>query len=186
MDDLEGLSDEALCAQIALADKRALAEAYRRHGASIHNLARRVCGSWELADEVTQDVFLELWHRPDRFDTDRGSLRTFLVTKAHGKSVDLVRAEAARQMRERRSAPDLGYDIEHFAFDLAMADKVQQTVAKLPPDERDAIEMAYFRGMTYREVASTLGTPEGTVKSRIRSGLRRLRAALRQEGVLAP
>ena len=188
MDDLEQLTDAELCQRVARADDRALAEAYRRHGASVHNLARRVCGSVDLADEVTQEVFLDLWHRPDRFETERGSLRTFLVTRAHGKSVDVVRAETSRQVREQRSAADTahaGYDLEHFVFDVATADKIQRTVAQLPLDERTAIEMAYFQGMTYREVASMLGAPEGTVKSRIRSGLRRLRAALHQEGVAA-
>jgi RNA polymerase sigma-70 factor (ECF subfamily) len=188
MDDLELVSDSALCEALARADERALAEAYRRHGASVHNLARRVLGSSDLADEVTQDVFLDLWRRPEHFDASRGSLRTFLVTRAHGRSVDLVRAETARRSREQRSVNDTalaGYDLDHFVFDLATADKVQGAVAALPADERVAIEMAYFEGMTYREVATTLGAPEGTIKSRIRSGLQRLRTSLRQQGVSA-
>lgn len=186
MDDLEQVSDAALCEALGRANELALAEAYRRHGASVHNLARRVLGSGDLADEVTQDVFLDLWRRPERFDGDRGSLRTFLVTRAHGKAVDLVRAESSRHAREQRNVAGTalgGYDLDHYVFDLATADKVQVAVAALPNDERVAIEMAYFEGMTYREVASTLGAPEGTIKSRIRSGLQRLRASLRQQGV---
>jgi RNA polymerase sigma-70 factor (ECF subfamily) len=188
MDELELLSDPALCEALGRANELALAEAFRRHGAPVHNLARRVLGSSDLADEVTQDVFLDLWRRPEHFDQARGSLRTFLVTRAHGKAVDLVRAETARRTREQRSAGDTaraGYDLDHFVFDLATADKVQGAVAALPADERVAIEMAYFEGMTYREVATTLGAPEGTIKSRIRSGLQRLRASLRQQGVSA-
>ena len=188
MDDLELLSDSELCDALGHDDERALAEAYRRHGASVHNLARRVLNSVDLADEVTQDVFLDLWRRPEQFDAGRGSLRTLLVTRAHGRSVDLVRTETARRTRERRSAADTalaGYDLDHFVVDLATADKVQGAVAALPADERVAIEMAYFEGMTYREVATTLGAPEGTIKSRIRSGLMRLRASLRQQGVSA-
>jgi len=188
MDDPEQLSDTALCAALGRSEERALAEVFRRHGASVHNLARRVLGSGDLADEVTQDVFLDLWRRPERFDEGRGSLRTFLVTRAHGKAVDLVRTETARRSREQRSVADTaraGYDLDHYVFDLATADKVQGAVAALPADERVAIEMAYFEGMTYREVATMLGAPEGTIKSRIRSGLLRLRATLRQQGVSA-
>jgi RNA polymerase sigma-70 factor, ECF subfamily len=188
MDELERASDAALCEALGRADELALAETYRRHGASVHNLARRVLGSGDLADEVTQDVFLDLWRRPEVFDPGRGSLRTFLVTRAHGRAVDLVRAETARRSREQRDAAGTalgGYDLDHFVFDLATADKVNQAVASLPADERVAIEMAYFEGMTYREVATTLGAPEGTIKTRIRSGLQRLRAALRAQGVSA-
>jgi RNA polymerase sigma-70 factor (ECF subfamily) len=186
MQSLDQQSDDDLCKLVAREDHRALVEVYRRHGASVHNLARRVCGSEELAEEVTQDVFLDLWKRPERFDADRGSLRTFLITRAHGLSVDLARAEVARQAREQRSVSDdkrTGYDLDHYVFDLSTADKVQRIVAQLPRDERAAIEMAYFEGMTYRDVAKTLGAPEGTIKSRIRSGLRRLRDALHQEEV---
>jgi RNA polymerase sigma-70 factor (ECF subfamily) len=188
MDDLELVSDSMLCEALGRADERALAEAFRRHAASVHNLARRVLGAGELADEVTQDVFLDLWRRPGQFDASRGSLRTYLVTRAHGRAVDLVRAETARHSREQRSAAGTalaGYDVDHFVFDLATADKVQGAVAALPADERVAIELAYFEGMTYREVATSLGTPEGTIKTRIRSGLQRLRASLRQQGVSA-
>jgi RNA polymerase sigma-70 factor, ECF subfamily len=184
MENFEQQSDGDLCRLIAHSDHRALVEVYRRHGASVHNLARRVCGSEEFAEEVTQDVFLDLWKRPQRFDADRGSLRTYLITRAHGLSVDLVRAEVARQAREQKSVADTvntGYDFDHYVFDLSTADKVQRIVAQLPHDERAAIEMAYFEGMTYSDVAKTLGTPEGTIKSRIRSGLRRLREVLHQQ-----
>jgi RNA polymerase sigma-70 factor (ECF subfamily) len=189
MDDLELKSDAELCRLLDGVDSRVLAELYRRHGASVHNLARHVCGSQHFADGVTQDVFLDLWRRPSSFDDTRASLRTYLITRAHGKSVDLVRAESARQQRERRSASDTalaGYDLDRFVVDLSTAERVRRIVAQLPQDERAAIHLAYFEGMTYREVAATLGAPEGTVKSRIRSGLRRLRDALRKEGVGSP
>lgn len=188
MESFEQRDDDDLCRLVAREDHRALVEVYRRHGASVHNLARRVCGSEELAEEVTQDVFLDLWKRPERFDANRGSLRTFLITRAHGLSVDLVRAEVARQTREQKSVADAkeSYDLDHYVFDLSTADKVQRIVAQLPQDERAAIEMAYFEGMTYRDVAKTLDTPEGTIKSRIRSGLHRLRDALHQEEAPLP
>ncbi len=186
--DLEAASDAALMVAIARMHEPALAEAYRRHGGAVLALARRVLGSSDLAEEVTQEVFVELWDAPERFDPGRGALRTYLITKAHGRSVDIVRSESARKRREERTLRETassGYDIEHQAWDLAIAEQVKAAVTSLPADERAAIEMAYFEGHTYREVASLLGQPEGTVKSRIRSGLRRLRTALAQHGVEA-
>ena len=149
----------------------------------MHGLARRVVGSDALADEVTQDVFVDLWKRPERFDPGRGALRTFLLTSAHGKAVDIVRSESARRSREEKTARETvaaGYDLDRYAWDLAVADRVKIAVGSLPGGERQAIELAYFDGRTYREVAEILGEPEGTIKSRIRSGLRRLKSALRR------
>jgi len=188
MPTIESASDAALVVSIARMHERALAEAYRRHGGAVYALARRVLASPTLAEEVTQEVFVELWHAPERFDPGRGALRTYLMTKAHGRAVDMLRSETARRRREERTAQETassGYDIEHQAWDLAIAEQVKEAVKGLPVDERRAIEMAYFDGHTYREVATLLGQPEGTVKSRIRSGLRRLRSALAQHGVEA-
>jgi len=189
MDDTKSLSDSALVVAIARWHQPALAELYRRHGAAVHNLASRVIASGALAEEVTQDVFLDLWYRPEQFDANRGSLRTLLLTKAHGKAVDIVRSESARRAREDSSREDNavgGYDIAHYAWDLVRAEQVKDALELLPQNERLAIEMAYFDGLTYRQVAEVLSEPEGTVKSRIRSGLRRLRTVLARQGVDAP
>lgn len=189
MTDLEADSDASLLLAIARWQEGALAEVYRRHGAAVHNLARRVLCSTELADEVTQEIFIDLWRRPEQFDPARGSLRTLLITKAHGRAVDIVRSEQARLNREQRSAREqarAGYDLDRYVWDLSIADQVKRAVETLPHGERQAIEMAYFDGLTYRQVAETTGTPEGTVKSRIRSGLRRLRDVLVQQGVEVP
>jgi RNA polymerase sigma-70 factor (ECF subfamily) len=186
MADFQNATDAAIVVGIARCHEPALAEAYRRHGGSVHTLARRVLRSTTLADEVTQEVFVELWRAPERFDPGRGALRTFLMTKAHSRAIDVLRSESARRVREERTVRETaaaGYDIEHHAWDLAVADRVKEAVGSLPADERTAIEMAYFGGHTYREVASLLGEPEGTVKSRIRSGLKRLRALMLQHGV---
>jgi RNA polymerase sigma-70 factor, ECF subfamily len=189
MINLQSSGDAVLVVAIGRWREEALAEVYRRHGGAVHGLARRVVGSDALADEVTQDVFVDLWKRPERFDPGRGALRTFLLTSAHGKAVDIVRSESARRVREEKTARetvDAGYDLDRYAWDLAVADRVKIAVGSLPGGERQAIELAYFDGRTYREVAEILGAPEGTIKSRIRSGLRRLKSALAAQGVESP
>jgi RNA polymerase sigma-70 factor (ECF subfamily) len=162
---------------------------YRRHAPATFGLARRIVGDRALAEEVVQEVFLRLWNTPDRFDANRGSLRTYLLTQAHGRSVDVVRAEASRRAREEREArlsSEGGYDLEREVWDLTQAEHVRDALDRLSDGERRAIELAYFGGHTYREVAVLLGEPEGTVKSRIRSGLGRLRDALVESGMSGP
>jgi RNA polymerase sigma-70 factor (ECF subfamily) len=186
MDDLSLASDAALVVAIGRWRQDALAEAYRRHGGAVFGLAQRVVGDRTLAEEVVQEVFLRLWNKPDRFDPERGSLRSFLLAQCHGRSVDLIRSESARrtrEQREHRERAEAGYDLEHEVWDLAVGEQVREALAQLPIDERRAIELAYFGGHSYREVAELLGQPEGTVKSRIRSGLHRLRGGLTKAGI---
>jgi len=185
-DDLTIASDAALVVAIGRWRQDALAEAYRRHAGAVFALASRVTGTRALAEDVVQEVFLRLWHDADRFDPARGSLRSWLLAQTHGRAVDLVRSESARkgrEEREHRGRAEAGYDLEHEVWDLAVADQVRDALEALPEAERQAIELAYYRGLTYREVAAVLDQPEGTVKSRIRAGLRRLRDGLRDAGL---
>ncbi len=179
--DWSQVSDAALVVAIGRWREDALAEAYRRHGGAVYALARRVVRDTGFAEEVVQEVFVRLWTTPDRFDPDRGSLRSWLLAQAHGRTIDRLRSESARRLREERDAQrtaDAGYDVEREAWDLAVADRVKDVMADLPDGERQAIELAYFDGYTYREVAKLLDTPEGTIKSRIRAGLKHMRADL--------
>ncbi len=186
IDPYHQLDDPALVRGIVARDDQALAEAYRRHGAGCFALARRVLFDRALAEEVVQELFVRLWNRPELFDADRGSLRSFLIAQAHGRSVDLLRAETARRRREEREArqriPE-PIDLEREIVNLNEAETVRGALATLPESERVAIELAYFGGHTYREVAVLLEQPEGTVKSRIRAGMLRLRAALVEAGI---
>jgi RNA polymerase sigma-70 factor (ECF subfamily) len=185
-DDLGDASDARLVVAIARFHEEALAEAYRRHGGAVFALANRLLGDRSLAEEVVQEVFVRLWDDPDRFDADRGSLRSFLLANAHGRSVDLIRSETSRRRREERDArltAESGYDVEHEVWDLALAEQVRSALGTLSDGERTAIELAYFEGHTYREVARLLHEPEGTIKSRIRAGLVRLRASLAEAGI---
>ena len=185
-DDLTLASDAQLVVAIGRWRQDGLAEAYRRHAGAVLALAARVLGSKTLAEEVVQEVFLRLWNDADRFDPDRGSLRSWLLAQAHGRAVDLLRSETSRKGREERQhriRAESGYDLEHEVWDLAVAEQVRGALDGLPVDERRAIELAYFKGLTYREVAVALDQPEGTVKSRIRAGLRRLREGLTSAGL---
>lgn len=186
MDNLRDASDAALVVAIGRWSEEALAEVYRRHGGAAYALARRLLNDGDLAQEILQEVFLRLWNTPERFDPERGSLRSYLLAQTHGRSVDLLRSETSRRRREEREAREstnFGDDIERDVIDLTVAEKVKEVVAGLPPDERQAIELAYFGGHTYRQVAVMLEAPEGTVKSRIRSGLRRLRKDMAEAGL---
>lgn len=183
---LDEVSDAQLVISIARYSEVALAEAYRRHGGAVFGLAKRVLQNHTEAEDVTQEVFVRLWNQPDRFDVDRGSLRSFLLAQAHGRAVDVVRSSSSRRARESRDAmrtAEAEYDMQHEVWDLAAADQVAHAMGELPDEERRAIELAYFDGRTYREVAQLLDQPEGTVKSRIRNGMRRMRAVLADAGI---
>lgn len=185
-DDLSASSDASLVLALARYQQAALAEVYRRHAGAVFGLAKRVLNDQAKAEEVVQEVFLRLWNQPERFDPERGSLRAFLLAQTHGRAVDILRSDTARRKREDRDARQVaqgGYDIDRAVWDLALADHVRRAMEALQPGERAAIELAYFGGCTYREVAVQLEEAEGTVKSRIRSGLKRLRTELTAAGV---
>jgi len=166
-------------------DHNALSDLYDQFGSYVFGLAARVIGDRHAAEDVTQEVFLSLWERPEAFEPARGRLRTFLGTLAHRRAVDVVRREEARRRRAARDAattmpiPDVG----ELAMAIVTAEQVRAEVNRLPADQRAAIELAYFGGRTYRQVAAELGIPEGTAKSRMRLGLGRIAQALEAQGV---
>jgi RNA polymerase sigma-70 factor, ECF subfamily len=185
----EAMSDPQLVIAVARGDATALRTLYERHGRAVLGVARRLLGDGARAEEVLQDVYVRLWHRPERFDATRGELRSFLLRDGHSRAVDRVRADMARQRREdrherERIAPD--DDIDRQVWQLVRSEKVKDAVATLSAGERDAILLAYFDGFTYREVAQRLGEPEGTIKSRIRLGLKKLADRLEAAGLGAP
>ena len=181
------LTDAGLVVAISRYQQAALAEAYRRHAGAVFGLARRLLSGSAQAEEIVQEVFLRLWEHPEKFDPGRGTLRSYLLAHCHGRSVDFLRSDSSRRRREERDVQrtaEAGYDVEHEVWDLTVAERVGTALGALPEGERRAIELAYYGGHSYREVANLLGEPEGTVKSRIRSGLRRLKGDLAAAGLI--
>ena len=158
---------------------------YNEHCRTVFGICRRVTGLDCQAEEITQEVFLQLWRDPSRVDLSRGSLATFLRTVAHRRAVDFVRKEAARIRRERfsyESVHEERIDDQVVNGDAAIrtAATTSDALGRLPDCQRQAIELAFFGGYTYRQTAAILGIPEGTVKTRIRLGLLSLAATLSQ------
>ncbi|HUR49271.1 MAG TPA: sigma-70 family RNA polymerase sigma factor [Acidimicrobiales bacterium] len=184
MPDRQAASDAALMLAVGRSDQEALEEIYRRHAGSVLNLAARVAGSSALAEEVVQDVFTTVWKSPATFDPAKGSLRTLLLSIGHRRAVDVVRSEVSRKRREGGTdVHSQSGSAEGEVLQMLQAQHVQQAMGALSDGERRAIELAYFGGHTYREVAQILDEPEGTVKTRIRAGLRRLRTEMVNAGV---
>ncbi|HYV60253.1 MAG TPA: sigma-70 family RNA polymerase sigma factor [Acidimicrobiia bacterium] len=166
-------------------DEGALNEIYDQFSSFVYGLALRVIGDARAAEDVSQDVFVTVWERPGAFDPDRGSLRTWLGTLAHRRAVDHVRREEARRRRaiKEGARPQTTPDVEEMAMALVTAERVRSALATLPDEQQRAIKLAYFGGKTYRQVAEVLGIPEGTAKSRLRLGLRRIADVLETETV---
>ena len=175
-------TDALLTARLAAGDDLALAEAFDRLGPAVYGAALRVLGEWTAAQDVAQDVFVELWTRPDRYDPAAGSLRTYLTVLARHRAVDMVRSELrriARQERNQRLSPQPELPSPGDEVEAAEAAGVVRAAVRLLPDsQRQVVELAYFRGMSYREVAQAVGIPEGTAKSRLRLALAKLESVL--------
>jgi RNA polymerase sigma-70 factor (ECF subfamily) len=186
MGDLGEASDAQLVTLVARYDEIALAEIYRRHGGAVFGLARRVLDNQTEAEDVTQEIFLRLWNQPERFDPSRGTLRSFLLTQTHSRAVDVIRSLTSSRRREMNAAAqtaNASYDVHREAWDIVVSAEVKRALQELPVEERRAIELAYFQGHTYVQVAQILNEPEGTVKGRIRNGMRRMRGELARQGI---
>jgi RNA polymerase sigma factor (sigma-70 family) len=175
-------AERVLVERLAAGDETALAELYDRYAGFVYGLALRTSANRQAAEDVTQEVFVSLWEHPERIQPGRGTLRGFLGALAHRRAVDLVRREEARRRREARVAP--GVEAPDLADAVIRSDvtaKVRQALDLLPEAQRRALELAYFHGYTYRQVAEALDIPEGTAKSRLRLALARIAQALRPE-----
>jgi RNA polymerase sigma-70 factor (ECF subfamily) len=163
----------------------AFAEVYGRYAHAVFDFARCMVGDRAVAEDVVQDVFVRFWNGPERYDAQRGPLRGYLLTLARGCSIDIVRSETARRRREERDLRLRGSGaVESNREDaLANNDALHTALGQLRATEREALALAYFGGYSYRDVATQLDVPEGTIKNRIRAGLAHLRDGLAGEEV---
>jgi RNA polymerase sigma-70 factor (ECF subfamily) len=182
--DRHGLDQDAVLRRLVGGDPQALAEIYDAYGARCYALARRLLRDANLAEDAVQEALLGLWRAPERFDSSRASLATFLLTLTHRRAVDVLRREALQ--RRGRVASDEGL-VELPSSDPGTAElaeaqlagsEVRQALKGLPPPQREALLLAYFQGYTQREISALTGAPLGTVKTRMLAGVRALRVAL--------
>ncbi|HZP72771.1 MAG TPA: sigma-70 family RNA polymerase sigma factor [Gaiellaceae bacterium] len=172
-------SDEDLVGRIARGDERALAELYDRFGTPAYRLALRILRDAALAEDAVQDAFLAAWRTAVAFDVRRGSASTWLMTLVHRRAVDVVRREDRRRAGTLDDLPVPSGEATDEAAELREQRRtVQSALAQLGASEREALELAYYGGLSQSEIAERLGVPLGTVKSRMFSGLARLRDVL--------
>ncbi len=178
--DLAHLSDEAVVALTARSDEVALAELYDRYGRTAYGLALRVVRDESLAEDAVQEAFLAIWRGASRFIPERAKASTWILTLVHRRAVDLVRREQRRRA-DRLPEEETGAgspSAEDSAWLRLERERVQAALSKLPDQQREAIELAYYGGFTQSELAERLGEPLGTIKSRMFAGLARLRELL--------
>jgi RNA polymerase sigma-70 factor (ECF subfamily) len=164
-----------LVARVRAGDQPALAELYDRYSSVVYAVALRVLQDAAAAEDVLQDIFLRLWRNPDAFDASRGSLAAWLAVITRHRSIDRLRQRRPETDIEKcviTSSPDLRDQTER----SLVIEKVRSALREMNPDQRKALEMAFFQGLTHVEIAEKTGEPLGTIKTRIRSALRQLRA----------
>ncbi len=168
--------------QVARGDQQAFALLYDRFADRVYGLVRRVLRDPSQSEEVVQEVFVAAWRQARRYDASKGQVATWLLTLSHRRAVDRVRSEQASRNREERVVRgERGRAFDSVAEQVETTlehEQVRRALDELTDLQREAVELAYFGGNTYREVAELLGAPLGTVKTRLRDGLMRLRDAL--------
>jgi RNA polymerase sigma factor (sigma-70 family) len=181
--DLSGARDRELVRRVGDGDEDAFRRLFRRYGPTALGLARRIVRQPFLAEEIVQEVFLAVWRDPGGYDPERGSVRAWLMGMTHHRAVDAVRREEASKRRAAESLPET--DVEDPAVvvveELGIPEErkaVRSALEGLPAEQRQVIELMYYRGLSQSRIAERLQLPLGTVKSRTLLGMRRLRAAL--------
>lgn len=178
--------DERLVEALEVRDERALETLYDRYGDYVYSVCLRMVGDVQLAEDLSQEVFLRLWRRPDLYDTSRGKFVTWLLSVARNRAIDERRSRGRRFRHESPPSDSTDEVLEAVpateSRDVAIASEerlaVQKALANLPPEQKLAIQLAYFGGYTQQEIAEGLRQPLGTVKTRIRLGMQKLRQLL--------
>lgn len=169
--------DAALVARLCDGDQDAMADLYDRYSGIVYGVALRVLGDTTAAEDVLQEIFLQLWRKPQAFNAERGRLAPWLAVIARNRAIDLLRKRPVQEEIDELSV-STGVDLEDLAAQHLAVEKVRCVVADLPPEQRKVLEMAFFEGLTHTEIAGKTGEPLGTVKTRIRSALLAIRKVL--------
>jgi RNA polymerase sigma-70 factor (ECF subfamily) len=180
------LSDAELIELVANGEARALEVLYDRYSRVVYSFALRIVGDSQLAEEILQEVFFRVWQQGSGFQSNRGSLITWLLSITHNLAIDEVRKRNRRPQKADSEDPELvlggmadeSTDIEQEVWLSGVRTAIVEALDRVPKEQRVVIELAYFRGLTQREIAETLGQPLGTVKTRMRLGLQKLREQL--------
>jgi RNA polymerase sigma-70 factor, ECF subfamily len=172
----KSVEETALISRIRNGDETAMSELYDRYSGIVYGIALRVLGDTSAAEDVLQEVFLQLWRNPHAFDSGRGRLPAWLAVIARNRAIDHLRKRPPEDDIEGL-AVSTGVNLENAAAQHEAVDKVRGILAKLPSEQRRVLEMAFFQGMTHTEIAGKTGEPLGTIKTRIRTGLLALREA---------
>lgn len=168
--------EAALIERIQAGDETAMTDMYDRYSGIVYGVALRVLGNTTAAEDVLQEVFLQLWRNPQAFDANRGKLPAWLAVIARNRAIDHLRKRPPEDDIENLPI-STGVNLENEAAQRLAVNKIRAVLAQLPPDQRRALEMAFFEGMTHTEIAAKSGEPLGTIKTRIRSGLIAIRKA---------
>jgi RNA polymerase sigma-70 factor (ECF subfamily) len=178
------ISDNDLLRAVSRGDERALAAIYDRYRLILFGLILRILHDRQEAEDVLQEAFLQVWRRAADFDESRGRAFTWLVTIARSRALDRLRALGSRARLAEEVGHSPQYEIGDAAEDALKSEQgtiVREALAELPDDQRQALFLAYFEGLTQTEIAARLGDPLGTVKTRMRTGLMKLRELLRHK-----
>lgn len=181
-------ADRTVLVRVAAGELDALEELYERYRTMAYSIALRITSDSTLAEDVVQEAFLGAWRNAERYAADRGSVKTWLLSIVHHRAVDAVRRRRPTvELPEREEAPPPSLTLPDVWSEVAArldADAVRNAIETLSAVQREAIELAYFGGLTQQEIAARTGTPLGTVKSRMRLGLLAMRRSLTGEGGL--
>lgn len=180
------LGDEELMRRLFYRDREAFETIFDRYGDLVYSTALRVLRDAHLAEDVSQEIFVRIWRKPESYVAERGRFLTWLISVTRNRAVDEIRSRGRRQRHETASPEEQQREIPasdandpaRGAYLAEQAHTVRTALAELPPEQREVIELAYFGGFTQQEIAEKLSQPLGTVKTRIRLGMQKLRAAL--------
>ncbi len=183
------VSDEELMQRLFTCDRDAFEKIYDRYGDLVYSTALRVLRDPHLAQDISQEIFIRLWRKPESYVVERGRFLTWLISVTRNRAVDEVRARGRRQRHETASPEEQERELpadtaNDPALNAQLAEQrriVRAALAEIPPEQRQVIELAFFGGFTQQEIADMLTQPLGTVKTRIRLGMQKLRAALAPE-----